>query len=49
MDFVEHCGKSVSGSHLQSLILIDIASGWTEEAAMVVREQVRVTEILQEI
>jgi hypothetical protein len=49
MDFVAHCGKSVSGSHLHSLVLTDIASGWPEAAAMVVREQVLVTETVQGI
>jgi hypothetical protein len=49
MDFVAHCGKSVTGSHLHSLVLTDIASGWTEAAAMVVREQVLVAETVQGI
>ena len=49
MDFVAHCGKSVTGSHLHSLVLTDIASGWTEAAAMVVREQLLVTETVQGI
>ena len=49
MDFVAHCGKSVAGSHVHSLVLTDIASGWTEAAAMVVREQVLVTETVQGI
>jgi hypothetical protein len=39
MDFVAHCGKTMSGSHLYSLVLTDIASGWIETAAMVLREQ----------
>ena len=30
MDIVAHCGKSVAGSHVHSLVLTDIASGWTE-------------------
>jgi hypothetical protein len=30
MDMVAHCGKSVTGSHVHSLVLTDIASGWTE-------------------
>jgi hypothetical protein len=34
MDMVAHCGKSVSGSHAHSLVITDIASGWTEAAAM---------------
>jgi hypothetical protein len=43
MDMVAHCGKSVAGSHAHSLVLTDIASGWTEAAAMVVREQTLIT------
>jgi hypothetical protein len=39
MDMVAHCGKSVAGSHVHSLVLTDIASGWTEARALVVREQ----------
>jgi hypothetical protein len=29
MDLVAHCGKSVVGSYAHSLVLTDIASGWT--------------------
>jgi hypothetical protein len=39
MDMVAHCGRSVAGSHAHSLVLTDIASGWTEAAALVVREK----------
>ncbi len=39
MDMVAHCGKSVAGSHVHSLVLTDIASGWTEAGRLVVREQ----------
>jgi hypothetical protein len=39
MDMVAHCGNSVAGSHVHSLVLTDIASGWTEACALVVREQ----------
>jgi hypothetical protein len=49
MDFVAHCGNSVSGSHLHTLVLTDIASGWTETAAMVLREQSLVVETVQQI
>jgi hypothetical protein len=49
MDLVAHCGKSVAGSHVHSLVLTDIASGWTEAAAMVVREQTLVTLTVEEI
>ena len=49
MDMVAHCGKSVAGSHAHSLVLTDIASGWTEAAAMVVREQTLVTLTVEEV
>lgn len=49
MDMVAHCGKSVAGSHAHSLVLTDIASGWTEAAAMVVREQTLVTVTVEEV
>ena len=49
MDMVAHCGKSVAGSHAHSLVLTDIASGWTEAAAMVVREQLLITLTVEEI
>jgi hypothetical protein len=49
MDMVAHCGGSVAGSHVHSLVLTDIASGWTEAAALMVREQTLVTVTLDEI
>ena len=49
MDMVAHCGKSVAGSHAHSLVLTDIASGWTEAAAMVVREQTLITIRVEEV
>jgi hypothetical protein len=49
MDMVAHCGKSVAGNHVHSLVLTDIASGWTEAAAMVVREQTLNTITVEEI
>jgi hypothetical protein len=49
MDMVVHCGKSTVGSYVHSLVLTDIASGWTEAIAMVVREQTLVTESVSEI
>jgi hypothetical protein len=49
MDMVAHCGRSVAGNHVHSLVLTDIASGWTEAAAMVVREQTLVTLTVEEI
>ena len=49
MDMVVHCGKSTVGSYVHSLVLTDIASGWTEAIAMVVREQTLVTESVSEV
>jgi hypothetical protein len=49
MDMVAHCGKSVAGSHAHSLVLTDIASGWTEAAAMVVREPTLITVTVEEV
>ncbi len=43
MDMVAHCGRSVAGSHVHSLVLTDIASGWMEACALVVREQTLIT------
>jgi hypothetical protein len=49
MDMVVHCGKSTVGSYVHSLVLTDIASGWTEAIAMVVREQTMITESVSEV
>jgi hypothetical protein len=49
MDMVVHCGKSTLGNYVHSLVLTDIASGWTEAIAMVAREQTLVTESVSEI
>ena len=49
MDMVAHCGKSVAGTHVHSLVLTDIASGWTEAAAMVMREQTLITVTVEEV
>lgn len=38
MDLVAHCGEANRGSYVNSLVLTDIASGWTEAAPLVVRE-----------
>jgi hypothetical protein len=49
MDLVAHCGKSVVGSYAHSLVLTDIASGWTECAALVMREQTLVVQTLEQL
>jgi hypothetical protein len=45
MDLVEHCGGvKHEGNFVHTLTLTDIHSGWTECAALVVREQTLVVE-----
>jgi hypothetical protein len=39
----------VAGNHIHSLVLTDIASGWTEAAALIVREQTLVTMTIEEL
>ena len=48
-DLVSHSGPTARGSYVQTLVLTDIASGWTECAPLLVREQVLVTEVLDEV
>ena len=49
MDTVAHCGEANRGSYVNSLVLTDIASGWTEAAPLVVRESHLVVETLERI
>ena len=49
MDLVAHCGSVNRGSYVHSLVLTDIASGWTEAAPIVVREGSLVVETLERI
>jgi hypothetical protein len=46
VDFVAHGGTSASGSFVQTLVLTDIATGWTECMPVVVRNSVFVIEAL---
>ena len=46
VDLVAHCGGVVVGSYAHSLVLTDIASGWTECIALLVREGTLVVETL---
>jgi len=45
-DLVAHSGPTASGSFVQTLVLTDIASGWTECAPLLVREQHLMIEVL---
>ena len=49
MDLVAHCGDVNCGSYINSLVVTDIASGWTEAAPLVVRESGLVVETLDRI
>ena len=48
-DLVAHCGPSAKGSFVQTLTLTDIATGWTECAPLLVREQNVLTAVLSEL
>ena len=44
-----HSGPTAKGSFVQTLTLTDIATGWTECAPVLVREQKLLTEVLSEL
>jgi hypothetical protein len=46
---VAHSGPVTKGSYVQTLTLTDIATGWTECAPLLVREQKLLTEVLSEM
>src|SRR3954463_3153231 len=48
-DLVAHSGPVARGSFVQTLVLTDIATGWTECAPLLVREQRLLTEVLSEL
>ena len=48
-DLVSHSGERASGSFAQTLTLTDVASGWTECVALVVRDGSLVTEALTKL
>jgi hypothetical protein len=48
-DLVAHSGPTAKGSFVQTLTLTDIATGWTECAPLLVREQKLLTEVLSEV
>jgi hypothetical protein len=47
IDFVAHCGTSMQGTHLWSLVATDVCSGWTEVVPLLAREQSGVVEGLE--
>jgi hypothetical protein len=46
-DLVAHCGESAEGSFVQTLVLTDIATGWTECLPLLVREGALVIDALE--
>jgi hypothetical protein len=48
-DLVVHCGESMAGSFASTLVLTDIASGWTECIALLVREGSLVVDALERL
>lgn len=46
LDLVAHCGLSASGEFISTLNLTDLATGWTESAAVMGKAQGRVKEAL---
>ena len=49
IDLVAHCGVSVAGSFISSLVVTDVCSGWTEAIPLLAREQSLVVEGLEAI
>ena len=49
VDLVAHSGPVSSGAFIQTLVLTDIATGWTECAPLLVREQTLLVGVLREV
>jgi hypothetical protein len=49
VDFVAHCGESMEGTFLWSLVATDVCSGWIEVVPLLAREQSLVAEALDVI
>lgn len=48
-DLVAHSGPVASGAFMQTLVMTDIASGWTECAPLLVREQTLLVSVLTQL
>ena len=48
-DLVAHCSGSMAGSVVHTLVLTDIATGWTECIPLIVRDQALIVEALEQI
>jgi hypothetical protein len=48
-DLVAHCGTTMEGSFVHTLVLTDVASTWTECVALVVRDSTLVVEAIDRL
>jgi len=48
-DLVAHCGTFTSGHFLQSLVMTDISTGWTEFAALLFRDRMTVLQAIDRL
>ena len=48
-DLVAHCGRTMAGSVVSTLVLTDIASGWTECVSLLVREAQLVVDAVDQL
>jgi hypothetical protein len=48
-DLVAHCGGSMAGSVVHTLVLTDIATGWTECIPLIARDQDLIVEALEQV
>ena len=48
-DLVSHCGGTVTGSYISSLVVTDVCSGWTEAIPLLAREQTLVVTGLEAV
>ena len=46
-DFVAHCGGAMSGRFIHTLVLTDVATGWTDFVPLIAREQSLVVQALK--
>ena len=47
-DLVAHCGDHIGGSYLNTLTMVDVATGWTECLALLFRDQETVLPAIQQ-
>jgi hypothetical protein len=48
-DLVAHCGGSMAGNVVHTLVLTDVATGWTECVPLIARDQALIVEALEQI